>query len=84
MFQVTKQVLKQTTTLNDNKTYDITSISFGLVVVVGCFMFGWATIALELPPDYLTFFGGIAAVVGAYGFSKSKNIDPDPTKIPKE
>jgi hypothetical protein len=77
MFQVTKQVLKQTTTLNDNKTYDITSISFGLVVVVGCFMFGWATIALELPPDYLTF-------VGAYGFSKSKNIDPDPTKIPKE
>ncbi len=82
--QTFKQVIKQCSTLNDNKTYDVVSIFFMVVMTVGCAMFVWATTVLKLQPDYLQFFSGIATVVAAFGFNKSKLADPDPTKIPED
>jgi hypothetical protein len=76
-----KKVVKHCFTLNDNKTYDIVAISYGIIVLVACAVFIISSVrqAPDKQPDYGGFFGGLAAIVIAFGVNKG--VDKDKTKI---
>ena len=72
-------------TLNDNRTTDLVAILCTLVVLIGCLVFLIRAFNFEEKPDYLNFFGGIAAIVTGFGRSKNKTLGtPDITEVSGE